>query len=469
MGNKETRFLLINPSQSVSVYRKSKLKAALSEIPLLSLAVLGAMLEKNGIKPKILDLSVSENPAQDLEKTIKEFSPQFAGITFTTPLAYEAKEIAKKIKEINPKITIIAGGVHSSAMPLEVINRSCFDIAVWGEGDETIVEIAKGKELAKIKGIAYRKGHKPVITPKRELIENLDSLPFPAWHLYDLSKYKTSRLTSRKSPVGAIATSRGCVFNCSYCNKSVFGRKFRYMSPERVVDEMEHTLKCGFKEIHIWDDNFSTIIDRAKKICDIIIERKLNFPWCLETGIRVDCADQEFFDKAKKAGCYAVYMGVESGDDEILKRIGKEITTDMVRRTFKMAKKAGMETVGFFMIGLPGETIEKMEKTIKFATELEMDYAKVTITVPFPATRLFEELDKKGLIKTRDWRKYNFHTPAKVYTHENLDWDTLDKYYHKFYRKFYFRPKYLAKRIGNGILTGRIFWDFYYFVKTWIV
>ena len=312
------------------------------------------------------------------------------------------------------------------------------------------------------------KDGRPFLTPERHLIEDLDSLPLPAWHLYDLSKYKASRLTSRASPVGAISSSRGCVFGCIYCNKTVFGRRFRHMSPKRVVEEMEYMLKCGFKEIHFWDDNFTTIIGRAKEVCRLLIEKKFNAPWCLETGIRVDCVDQEFFDLAKKAGCYSIYMGVETGDDEILKRIDKGITTDQVRKAFKMAKKAKMETVGFFMIGLPGETIETMEKTIKFATELDPDYAKVTITVPFPSTKIFDDLDAKGLITTKDWSKYNFHTNAKVYNHENLDWDTMEKYYNKFYRKFYFRPKYIARRVITGVTTGRIFWDAYYAIKTWL-
>ena len=147
----------------------------------------------------------------------------------------------------------------------------------------------------------------------------------------------------------------------------------------------------------------------------------------------------------------------------------EEIPDNELSELFKIVKKLGFETVGFFMFGLPGETEKTMKETIKFAKKLSPDYAKVTILVPFPSTPIYAEMESKGLIKTKDWSKYNFHTPSKVYKHENLDWLTLEKYYSLFYRQFYFRPGYITKRIAKGILSGRIFSDVYYFIKTWII
>lgn len=461
------KVLLINPSESLAVYNVSKIKMALSEIPLLSLAVLGGSLLRNNIETEILDLSVSEKPNDDLINKFNEFKPDIVGITFTTPLFSEAKRIAKKLKELNPKVILVCGGVHTSSMPADTLKESLFDIGVVGEGDDTIVEIAQNKPWEIIKGIVYRKGNEIMVNQPRDLIQSLDSLAMPAWNLYEIHKYHSSKLTSRKNPVGAIETSRGCVFGCIYCNKSIFGRRFRFKSPERVLAEIEYMLNKGFNEIHVWDDNFVTNLDRAKKVCKMIIEKKLKFSWCLACGVRVDCVDKEFLELAKKAGCYAVYFGVETGDAEIMKRIDKGITLDKARIAFKLAKESDLETVGFFMIGLPGETIESMEKTINFATELDPDYAKVTITVPYPSTKLYSYLEEKGLIKNRDWDKYNFHTPSKVYDHETLDWETLNRYYDLFYKRFYFRPKYLIRRIIKGIKSGRLIMELYYAMKTW--
>lgn len=464
----KNRVLLINCPSAIDVYSKSKIKMAVGFRPFISLTALAATLLKKNCKTQILDLMLSKEPKTDLVQKLKKFNPDFVGISFTTPLYNEAKELAETIKKFSPKTKIIAGGVHPTIFPKEVLEETRLDIVVIGEGDYTLPEVILNKNLSKVKGIAYKEGDKIIITEKREHIKNLDELPYPALHLLDVEKYKNPRITARKNPVGTIETSRGCVFNCTYCNKSIFSRQFRFKSPKRVVGEIEYMLKSGFKEIHIWDDNFATNLERAKRICDEIIRKKLNFVWRMECGVRVDCVDLELFQKAKQAGCYGVSFGFESGNQKVLDELGKGITVEQAYKACAMAKKAGLEVLGFFMFGAPSETEETMNQTINFAKNLDCDYAKVTLVVPFPSTPLFEDLEKKGLIKTKDWSKYNFHTASKVYTHPNLSWEVMERYYNQFYSKFYFRPSYILKRIKKGVLTGDIFLDVYYFVKTWL-
>ncbi|MBU0929645.1 MAG: B12-binding domain-containing radical SAM protein [Nanoarchaeota archaeon] len=464
------KFLLINPPSSIKIYKTGKLKAAVSEMPLISLASLAAVLEQEKVDTQVLDLSTSLDPLKDLSEKLQEFNPEYLGVTFTTPLYNEAKEIANMAKNYNKKIITIAGGVHPSALPRETLEETKFDIVVLGEGEVTLKELIKSKHLKDIKGIGYKDKEEIKINPRRELIKDLDTLPLPAWHLFDLKKYKASKLTTRNQPVGPIETSRGCVYGCTYCNKDIFGRTFRFKSPEKVIKEIEHMLDSGFKEIHIWDDNFSTKLDRAKKICDLIIEKGLNkkFTWVLACGVRCDCIDEEFIRKVKEAGCYSIYLGVETGNPELLKKINKGETLEQIKKAFDLCKKVGIETVAFYMLGLPGETIETMNQTIKFSKELDSDYAKFTITVPFPSTPLFYEWEKQGIIKTKDWSKYNFHSASKVYDHPNLSWDILEKYYHKAYREFYFRPSYLAKRLIKDIKEHRLLTEIYYAFKTFI-
>jgi len=454
------KVVLMNMPSTIRVYGESALKGIIAPRPLVSLAELAGAVLAIGSNCKILDLQVSNKPFQDIEKMLKDYKPDFVGLTFTTLLFHEAKKVAKFIKEKSPETIVITGGVHSTIYPEEVIAEDAIDIVVRNEGDITLQEIVNGKQLKNIKGIYYKtkKGEIKKNSP-RDLIENLDSLPMPAWHLLNSKIYMNPKAIARESPVGTIGTSRGCVYGCTYCNKAVFGRKFRAKSVSLVVDEFEELLKCGFKEIHVWDDMFATDLNRAKLICDEIIKRKLKFTWQLECGVRVNCVDREFFQKCVKAGCYKVAFGFESGNDYILKSIKKGATTQQAINAVKWAKEAGMETSGFFMMGLPEDTIQTMNQTIDFACKLGLDYAKATILLPLPSTPLFEDFEKRRIIKTKDWSRYNFHTASKVYDHPNLDWKTLQKYYNKFHKKFYFRLSYISQRLFRSIKKGEILDD----------
>lgn len=244
-------------------------------------------------------------------------------------------------------------------------------------------------------------------------------------------------------------------------------RTFRAKSAKRVVDEMENMLKIGFKEIHIWEDGFSTDLGRAKEICRLIIERNLHFPWNIVNGIRVDRLDEELLCLLKKSGCYRLSIGIESGNEKVLASLGKSITLDQVRQAAKLIKKSGIECLGFFMVGLPQDTEETMQDTINFAKELNLDLAKAGIMMPLPGTPAFNDWDEKGLILSKDWSKYSFHeTTSPVYQHPNLTYKTIRQYYDKFYRELYLSPKFILKRFWRGLKTGDIFWDIYYFFKT---
>lgn len=453
----KTKVLLMNMPSTIRVYGKSALKGIIAPRPFVSMAELAGSVLYAGGDCKILDLQMSDKPYMEIEETIKNYNPDYVGLTFTTLLLDEAKQVAKFIKKKFPKVKIITGGVHSTINPEEVAKSEYFDIVVFGEGDITLQDIVKGKPLKKIRGLVYKdKKGKIIKNPPQRQLENLDELPMPAWHLFNAKLYVNPKAIARESPVGTIGTSRGCVYGCIYCNKSVFGRRFRAKSVNRVVDEFEILLKNGFKEIHVWDDMFATDLKRAKAICDEIVRRKIKFSWQLECGVRVNCVDKEFFEKCVKSGCYKVAFGFESGNDQVLRDIKKGATIQQARNAVKWAKEAGMETSGFFMLGLPTDTVKTMEQTIDFACSLGLDYAKATILVPLPSTEVFEEFEKKGLIITKDWSKYNFHTASKVYNHPTLSWEVLEQYYDKFHKKFYFRPSYIAKRLFLSIKKGEL-------------
>lgn len=453
------KILLINlPFEKV--YEKTKMAKMTHYSPPLSLAVIGAGLLEDGHDVKIFDLNLPENSFHRMKIFIEKYKPDFVGITFVSALSGEMNKAADIIKDISSKIIIIGGGPHCSSFPKKVLEESKLDIAVMGEGDFTIQEIVSKMPLEKIKGIAYRKNGKILINKRRDFIKNLDALPLPAHHLYEINKYHVSSAIARKNPVAWLETSRGCVYGCVYCNKSCFGRTFRAKSPERVVKEFILMKNLGFKEIHLTDDGFTTDIERAKRICDLLIKKKVEILWSTITGIRVDRVDRELLKKMKKAGCYRVYFGIESGNQRILNRIKKGITLEQVRNAVKWSKEAGLEVAGYFMIGLPDETEETMQQTIDFAKSLNLDLAKISITIPLPATELFNELSENNQIKTYDWEMFKFYTmPSTIYNHKNLSWKTINKYYNKFYRAVYLNPRFIFRKLKSSIKNKTILED----------
>lgn len=459
--------LLINPPSAFASYAGTKVNAVTQNYPLLSLAYLSAVARKEGFRVSVLDLGIEREPYRILHKKLDEITPRFVGITSTTPIFPEAAALSRIIKNhLGSRAKLIIGGPHATALPIEALQKSCFDALVYGEGEETLVEILKEKPLKEIKGIYYKTDGKIWKTVCRPMMENLDSLPFPALDLFDIKRYKCPKILNRLSPMSNYMTSRGCIYGCTFCNKNIFGRKFRTRSPELVVEEIEYMLRSGIREIRVVDDMFTTDMDRAKTICRLIIKKGLKFPWNLAAGLRVDSVDEEFLKIAKQAGLYQVSLAFESGDQASLDSIRKGITPEQGKKALKMVKKAGLESIGFFMFGLPADTEESLKKTAKFAVELMPDLAKVTITTPFPGTELYRQYEEKGLIKSRDWTLYNLHNIGDIYEHPNIDYKILKKHYNKFYYKFYFNPKYLVRRFYLSLKNKTLFLDAYYGLQT---
>lgn len=461
------KVLLINPAYTFSTYLEVDRNAGTMQHPIISLASIAGSL-KSIADTKIIDFDIVESGHLSLlRKEIYSFKPDLVGITATTPVFPSLLEIARRIKQINLDILVVAGGVHVTTYPQDALDSPDIDIVVVGEADFFIRDFIQSKNRLSLKGAYFKYKGSTVFNEKSTLIEDLDALPYPDWSLYDLKKYRASRLIERRSPGGLLETSRGCPFLCTYCNKKTFSTLWRKKSVNRVISEFQYMKGAGFKEIHIEDDGFTTDINRAKEICRQLIRVKNDIPWTLINGIRVDRVDEELFGLFKQAGCYQVAFGIESGDDEILKKIKKGITVKQIEKAIRMAYKAGLETFGFFMFGLPGETEESMQKTIDLALKLPLTISKFGITIPYPGTVLFDELDAQGRILHKNWKDYLLHnTKACIYTHANLSWDTILSYYKKAYRRFYFRPwQFYVQIIGS--LKNNTLWDkLSYFVST---
>ena len=418
----------------------------------LGIAYIASVLEKSGLPIDIIDMNVHRMDLTGLKDELIKRDANIVGITSTTPQIRLSWEIAKLAKQINPNCKVVLGGVHPTSLPEESLSTPYVDFVVRGEGEVTFLDLIRALggngNLKNVKGLSFETGGKITHNPSRPFIGNLDSISFPARHLFPFPEAYRSPMLERKL-FADIITSRGCPGSCIFCNKSIFGNTFRARSPENVVDEIELLVgEYGVGEIHIADDTFTFDIERAMRICDLIIERNLDIAWSCSNGIRVDCVNRELLTKMKEAGCYRVSFGVESGSDEVLRRIGKRITLQQARSACEIANDVGLTTIAFYMLGNYGENRETMEKTIAFAKSLNTDYAQFTIATPFPGTALYKLVEKHGKILTKDWERYGIYEEPLFETRD-LTKELVAEMYRKAYREFYFRPTYMLRRVKN--------------------
>jgi len=440
------KILFINPPW----FEGSTFDKLISSNPPLGLAYIAAYLEKNGYKNiEILDMKVLGLTFNEIESKIRKTKPDIVGITAATGQISSTSKIISIIKKIKPNTVTVIGGPHPSALPKRTLREVNADVCVIGEGEVTFLElvkiIEKNVDLKNVDGICFRNGNdKIIINKRRELIEILDELPFPARHLIPpLEEYRHSSSFGENKLHTSVMTSRGCPFRCKFCDKSIFGRTFRTRSVKNVVDEIEFLVKkYGVEEIRVFDDLFTVNERRVKEICNEIIKRELNFSWCCEA--RVNSVTPEMLKLMKKAGCTQIDYGIESGSQEILDLLNKDTNLDEIRNAVKWTKEVGIKIKGYFLLGLPGETKKLIEKTIEFAKSLDIDYAAFFFYSPYPGTPLYNSLNKYGKIIALKWDEYvTFETPA--FLPKGISKEKLVFLYKKAFYEFYFRPKYMIK------------------------
>ena len=365
----------------------------------LGLGYIAAVLEEDH-DVKVIDVCAEKLDNDSLRKKITKINPEIVGITSDTLSFQRAIEIAELIKQIDKETIIVIGGAHSNALPTYPLKYDCFDMSIYGEGERTVVElwdiIEREKSYEDVKGIVFKENNEIIINPKRELIENLDELPFPARHLFPMDKY-TGEFGLYVSPIYPVGTSRGCPFSCAFCsNNVIFGKRYRSRSPRDIVNEIELLItEYGAKGIYFREDIFTLNKKRVIEICNEIKERRLDFKWVCES--RVDTINEDMLRSMKNAGCELIWFGVESGSQKILDRIHKQITIAQSRDAFKLCKKIKLRAGASFLIGVPGEKIEDIYRTIDFAKELKPEFAWFNIFTGYPISPLYEYVVKSRL------------------------------------------------------------------------
>jgi anaerobic magnesium-protoporphyrin IX monomethyl ester cyclase len=369
--------------------------------PPINLALLAAYIRKAGHEPRIFHCDASGIiDVNSIVAEVMQNDPQVVGFSCMTPRIPVSQEIARACKEISPQLITVIGGPHVSGDPESISHLPSIDYAIIGEGEGALLEflnrIEMGKDLSTIPNLVLRYEDKVKVNPARPFIADLDQLPLPAWDLLPMELYKDPVMFN--GVYTAIISSRGCAWDCNFCASAVvWKRKVRMRSAENVVKELKRLVdNYNICEFMFYDDTFTTNPKRAIKICELIKDEGLQINFRL--SLRADTLSNEVVRALKEAGCSVVFLGVESGDEQILKEIDKGVTKNQIRRAASILKEEGLPFIASYMIGHPGDTHETIQATIDFAKEIDSDQVKFCISEAFPGTRIYEMAKMKGLV-----------------------------------------------------------------------
>lgn len=375
----------------------------------LGLAYLAAYAREqhNDLEFRVLDTRVAT-----AKETKKFFATSFdlIGITVFSPVYYEVINIFNRIRQADPKVPVCLGGPYVTTIREDIFKETPAEFAIYGEGEITFSELLfhlKGaRELTEINGLMYKNSLGNIITnPPQAKIKDLNTLPLPAYDIFPMDRY----------PLHRMVTSRGCPYACAWCNSSsVWDQTFRMADAEKMVSEVEFLIKNYGKKIFVFGDNsFNVNLNRVEAFCDLLLEKKINILWSV--SLRADIMTPEIARKMKKAGCYNVSIGIESANNEILKRIGKGTTIEQISAGIKILKDAGIEIMSQYVIGSPDETLETVKESIAFAKKSGCDYTNFYTVLPYKGTRQWDYVAEHGTLYTRDIHHFHSINPRIVF------------------------------------------------------
>ncbi|UCD34786.1 MAG: radical SAM protein [Nitrospiraceae bacterium] len=447
---KHKKALFIVPPTGL-FYRDDRCQVSLKGVsnaprPPLDLAYMSAVLEEKGIECRMRDYPVEGGSWQDVEEEIRGFAPSLLVIYTTITSVKDDLRACGIAKAVKGEIVTIAKGGDTTISPEERLELcEDLDIAIIGEPEVTMLEIAEGRERKEILGICFREEGRVVRTGRRPFVEDIDRFPFPSRHLLKQELYVRPDTGEVQTTV---QSSRGCPAKCIYClSRVVAGAELRLRSPGNVVDELEHCVReYGIRNFFFRADTFTWDREWVVAVCREILRRKLDIQWVANSRANTICAERLMW--MKRAGCWLVSFGVESGNQYILDMTQKGITLQESREALRLAKKHGLKTFVTFLIGMPWDTRETIMETFDFAREIDGDYFEVILPYPFPGTRYYEIAKRDGLIEEGAYDKFYDHFNSVVRTY-HLTAAELTELKKKSFWYLYARPRYIKKIISQ--------------------
>lgn len=428
--------------------------------PPLNLLLLASIVREKGYDPSIIDCPAQGLSYGDVVKRLQAINPKFVGVTAMTPHIMQANKLAKTIKKELPETVIILGGAHISAVPEETMRRfPDIDIGVVGEADYSLPELLyalnNGKRASSVEGFISREDGKLVNTGQRKEKVKLDDLPFYAWDILEgfPSAYKTPLFAAHRTPATPLITSRGCPGKCTFCYSGSHETLSTY-SANYTIEMLKHLKRTyDIKEFILFDDNFVMYRKNLMKLLNMLIDEKLDMTW--SCNARIDMVNEEVLNLMARAGCWQISYGIETGNQKIMDSLGKNITKEKVQKTIELSRKAGIRTVGYFMIGHFRETQETIDETIRFARDIGLDDFRMSFFTPLPGTKASLIADQYGEFDN-DWEKMTLFSP--VFFPKGITRDQLIYNQKRAIRKFFFRPRAVwsyLKMVKNPVVALR--------------
>lgn len=456
-SGKKSKILFVHPlGENWTAGERQDMSRIANIMAPLGVLSLIAWVEKYGHHSEIHDCYAF--PGQDVKiyDYIKNEQPAFVGFSTTTSSFLDGIRIAEKIKSIKPHIKIIFGGVHISALREKLIKDfTVIDFGVVGEGEQTLLDIMENEsdDYSQIPGLIHRVDGQVIFNGFRKKRIHMDDLPFPAYeklHGFPES-YQLPIFSYPKAPNTTIVTSRGCPYQCSYCDRSVFQKSYRYNSPQYMIDLLNHLRnKFNIKHVNIYDDTFTLNRKRVMEFCELKIQSKLKMTF--NCAARAEQIDPDMLKTMKKAGCWMISLGIETGDPDLLKRHRSYLPKDHIedplediREKIYLIKKAGLRAKGLFMMGLPGETEESINKTMDYVFSLPLDEFNLSKLTPFPGAPLYGEVKNCGSFH-EDWEMMN--ALNFVFVPQGFTLERIEERYREFYRRYFRRPHILWNYAG---------------------
>lgn len=447
------KLILVNPPFPVEARYVGSMKDVASILPKIGILYVAAAAEKAGYEVEVIDAALENLDAQSIERRINDSHPDIIGITTETPNFARSASLASAIKK-KFSLPIVFGGPHPTLLPGEVLKQDGIDYVVIGEGEQTLIElldvINSGnvlRSLEKVRGIGFKKNGRIVINSPRDRITDLDSLETPAYHLLDLKSYKPSPHQYRRLPLASMTMSRGCPFGCTFCSSSsVWGRRYVVRSVDNVIAEIVQLQeRYGIKEIFFTDDLWGASPGWAEDFCDRVIREGLNLSF--SCNCRVDTVTEPMLKKMAQAGCWRIFFGIETLDDDILKNIEKNFDTKNIHKAVTWTMNNGIEIHGNFILGMPGETPEKAGMMVDKICRMPFDYVKFNVLTPYPGTKLYNQIKSGqwGIYEERHDRLSSHHVTFRPFGYKSFE--ELDAMRRYATRRFYLRPSYAFRRI----------------------
>lgn len=442
------KIILITPPYERIAKGYEFVKHITNQAPTLGLLHLAAEVRNHGYHPSIIESDIFDMTVDDVVAQVVRERPAYVGITLFTVGVWCGAEIARKIKFALPGTTIFVGGPHISSMGPETMERFPeFDIAVVGEGEEILVNLLdtleRGGDLKTVNGLVFmEKGEiisKVCQTPKHKLDKNMDRLPMPAWDLLPdfPNAYRPALYDYPRGPVASIAASRGCPFHCKFCDTSTFGAAVRAYSAQRVFDILVHLqAEYGIKHIMFVDDLFTASRKRTTELCELIINSGMRMSWSCAS--RVDVVKPDLLGLMKQAGCWEISFGLETGSDEMLKRMDKSAAVEKSREALEWTHAAGIRSKGLFMLGYPGETTETIALTKDFVKSVPLTIMNLTKFTPYPGSPVYRDIYGTN-IRDDHWQKMNGMN--FLWAPEGMEIEELNKQYRNILLSFYTQAK----------------------------